>query len=458
MTNEWLSQRMGISDIEIEAQSITQRYLLVDSIRTLSNAFVQIFVLLYIIEVLGFYQAGIVLGINLIASSIIDYPTGGLADTIGHKKVLLIAYVFHILFYGIILIASTFDHFVIASLIWAIAFAQESGALEAWFDNSYKITSKKSDIDRKIYGVFQGKKLGINQAINAIFFVVGGIISQQFSRQILFTVNIGVLVFVFLAIFFLIYSPNNKSVMESTDEEEVDQDNESSILQTLLEGIRFATYNKRNGYYFLGQSILFATGTVWYLLFLFPYYSSYSGGRDDITGVLRSILFLIGILAAFIAAKLSKSIKNLPKWIIISSLMIDSVFLFVNYIYYILVPPPTQFELLPFIGVILVFNTTGGLFLALFIIILGKYELDYFPDNLRNSLLSFRASLATAFAFPLQIFAGWVVVTYNFATGILVLALISVVGISVLSLSFRNPLEDYQSQKERVANYVTPTG
>ncbi|MFV2015864.1 MAG: MFS transporter, partial [Candidatus Heimdallarchaeota archaeon] len=374
------------------------------------------------------------------------------------KKVLLIAYVFHILFYGIIVLASTFDQFVIASIIWAIAFAQESGALEAWFDNSYKITSKNSDNDREIYGVFQGKKLGIYQAINAIFFVVGGIISQQFSRQTLFILNIGVLAIVFLSIFFLIYSPNTWNETESTNEEKVDQDDETSFVQTLLEGIRFATYDKRNGYYFLGQAILFATGTVWYLLFLFPYYNSYSGGRDDITGVLRSILFLIGIVWAFIAARLSKSIKNLPKWIIISSLMIDSVFLFVNYIYYILVPPTSQFELLPFVGVILIFNTTCGLFIALFIVILGKYELDYFPDNLRNSLLSFRASIATAFAFPLQVFAGWVVVNYNFGTGILVLALISVVGIFVLSLSFRYPLGEYQSHKERLATYVTPKG
>lgn len=458
MANQWLSQLMGIQNIEREAQSITQRYLVVDSLRTLSNAFVQIFILLYIIEVLGFYQAGIVLGINLITASIVDYPTGGLADTIGHKKVLLLAYTFHILFYGIILLATTFDHFVIASIIWAIAFAQESGALEAWFDNSYKITSKNSDIDREIYGVFQGKKLGFNHAINAVFFVVGGIISQQFSRQILFTANIGVLVIVFLGIFFLIYSPQNKTENESTDEEAVGQEGETSVFQTLMEGIRFATYNKRNGYYFLGHAILFSTGTVWYLLFLFPYYSSYSGGRDDITGVLRSILFLFGIIEAFIAARLSKSIKNLPKWILITSLSIDSLFLFANYIFYILVPPSSQFELLPFIGVILVFNTFGGLFLALFIVILGKYELDYFPDHLRNSLLSLRASLVTAFAFPLQVFAGWVVVNYNFSTGILLLAMISIVGISVLSMSFRNPMEEYQSSKERSVNYVTPTG
>ena len=63
------------------------------------------------------------------------------------------------------------------------------------------------------------------------------------------------------------------------------------------------------------------------------------------------------------------SIKNLPKWILICSFSIDSLFLFANYAYYVLVPPPSQFEILPFIGVILVFNTFGGLFLALFIVI-----------------------------------------------------------------------------------------
>lgn len=458
MNNQWLIQKMGIEKIQYEAQSVSLRYLFVDGLRTLSNAFVQIFIFLYIIDELGYYKAGLVLGINLIASSIFDYPTGGLADTIGHKTVLLIAYVFHIGFYTIILFAATFNQFVIASIIWAMAYAQESGALETWFDNSYKITSKDSDPEREVYGVFQGKKLGINQAINAIFFVVGGVISQQFSRLILFSVNIVILIVIFIAILFLVYSPQINNKVDTQENLILDQQKDRSFVQTFKEGIRFATFNKRNRYYFFGQAILFSTGTVWYLLFLFPYYSAYSGGRDDITGVLRSILFLFGIIEAFIAARLSKSIKNLPKWILICSFSIDSLFLFSNYVYYILVPPPDQFELLPFIGVILVFNTFGGLFLALFIVVLGKYELDYFPDSLRNSLFSFRASLVTAFAFPLQILAGWMVANHGFSSGILLVASISIVGISVLSLSFRHPMEQFQFELDNPITSITPTG
>ena len=72
MVNNWLARRMGISQLDGEAQSITLRYLIVDSLRTLTNAFVQIFILLYIIDELGFKEAGIVLGINLIATRSVE--------------------------------------------------------------------------------------------------------------------------------------------------------------------------------------------------------------------------------------------------------------------------------------------------------------------------------------------------------------------------------------------------
>ncbi|MFX0091286.1 MAG: MFS transporter, partial [Candidatus Hodarchaeota archaeon] len=103
------------------------------SVLVLSSSFIIIFYLNYI----SFSELGLLLAFFTIAITIFDYPTGTLADTIGTKKVLFLAYSTLGISLTILFLSNTFFGFLIAQFLSGFGYAQLSGTLEAWYINNY---------------------------------------------------------------------------------------------------------------------------------------------------------------------------------------------------------------------------------------------------------------------------------------------------------------------------------
>jgi MFS family permease len=393
------------------------------------------FSILFIIDELGFYQAGIIFSINVFLISILDFPTGGIADTIGYRTVMLISYVFYILFFYFLIQAEVLLDFIFAIVFYSIAIAQESGALESWFDNNYKQSVGETDSQRIHYGDFQGKRRGIGLALSGIFFVIGGVIAQTYSRKFLFGMNIILLLLILLFIQFGLRRPHDE--LSDSDLGIQDAKSGKSYLKTLKDGIDFVIADTHNFFYFLGFSLTLAATTAWAYLFVFPVYNSYSAGRDDLTSVFRSILFISSIPFAVLAGKISKRInlaKNIKLGIIITFAFNIPIYFFGIYLYFIFSPPHASFHLASFLGLIVWILVITSIAYDLGPILIQKFEIDYFPDEQRNSLLSLRSSVISLLSFPLQISGGWIAENYSLETGVLYMSVISLVGVAILSL------------------------
>ncbi|MDF1537644.1 MAG: MFS transporter [Candidatus Thorarchaeota archaeon] len=104
----------------------------------------------------GLGLLGILVSIEMVVQTLLDYPSGALGDWIGQRWVIGIGNAL----YGVVFLMVSFvtvstPFWFLAALfaVQGIAQSQISGAWGAWFDNNYRV-AMPNDTDRKQYGVF----------------------------------------------------------------------------------------------------------------------------------------------------------------------------------------------------------------------------------------------------------------------------------------------------------------
>lgn len=83
-------------------------------------------------------QIGIAMAVMSTAVLLLELPTGGLADTIGRKRIYMISVFFYIIGYFFMLFASTFIHLLGVVVLIGIGRALSSGSIDAWFIDEHK--------------------------------------------------------------------------------------------------------------------------------------------------------------------------------------------------------------------------------------------------------------------------------------------------------------------------------
>ena len=90
-------------------------------------------VLLLLQRGLTLSQVGLALAAQGVVVMMLELPTGGLADAVGRRRVLLTAMVFGIASTGLFLVADSFPMFSAAWALQGVYRALDSGPLEAWY-------------------------------------------------------------------------------------------------------------------------------------------------------------------------------------------------------------------------------------------------------------------------------------------------------------------------------------
>ncbi len=83
-------------------------------------------------------QVGIAMAVMGTTVLVLELPTGGLSDTLGRKRVYIIAVVFYIAGYLLILAAGTFIILLAAVILIGTGRALSSGSIDAWFVDEHK--------------------------------------------------------------------------------------------------------------------------------------------------------------------------------------------------------------------------------------------------------------------------------------------------------------------------------
>ncbi|MHA2232203.1 MAG: hypothetical protein ACXAB4_06915, partial [Candidatus Hodarchaeales archaeon] len=139
------------SDLPKEARSLVSKFLILSGLMRTLFLLSSTFYVLFVIDLVGFAELGVLLAVGFILQAIIDYPSGAFADWLGQRWVLSFAYLIHSLAFALLILADSFFTLLFIFVLEAIAKSLESGAIQAWFDNNYKTLAAKEDPENVAY-------------------------------------------------------------------------------------------------------------------------------------------------------------------------------------------------------------------------------------------------------------------------------------------------------------------
>ncbi len=428
---------------------------------TLSTTFYTIFIAEALgggdfIEGLGLL--GILVSIEMITQTVLDYPSGALGDAIGQRYVIAIGNILYgVVFFMVSFVTSTtpFLYLVAIFMIQGIAQSQISGAWGAWFDNNYRV-AMPNDTERKQYGIFWGRMGMISQIAATAALIPGSILATAFNRPFVFQLEaVGAIFFAMLVMRFIRDFPEVEAMRE-------EKPSMSQYMTLLKEGVSYLWNTPFVKFLVIGSMLAASTISVWGQLILFPLYFSYLI-TDVAVASFRTIAFIPGVAANERSGVWSQKFEP-KKWIPRFRLLQACGFVF-----YIILSammfffPPVENAtnmvtvLLPFTSlviielpvehvtpIVLLFATFAvTLFFGGFADILTQRELlDAIPDRNRNSLYSLQPTILLILATPQIAILGWLIPIIGFPTTLLICAVISLVGVFIIryALSLEKPV------------------
>ena len=118
----------------LDARAVQRRYVALVALRWLpTGLLIPIFVLLPLSRGLSLTQIGLVFAVQGLVVLALELPTGGLADAIGRRPVLVIAGFVSLASLSLFYVAGSVEMFVAAVFLQGIYRALDSGPLEAWY-------------------------------------------------------------------------------------------------------------------------------------------------------------------------------------------------------------------------------------------------------------------------------------------------------------------------------------
>jgi MFS family permease len=442
---------------------------------TLSSTFYTIFVAEALgggnfIDGLGLL--GVLVAIEMITQTILDYPSGALGDAIGQRYVIAIGNgLYGVVFFMVSFVnsATPFPYLVALFMIQGIAQSQISGAWSAWFDNNYRVAMPE-DKDRKQYGVFWGRMGMIAQIAATAALIPGSILATVFNRPFVFQIEaVGAVFFAMLVMRYIRDFPEVEALREK-------KPSMSEYTSLLKEGVSYLWNTPFVKFLVIGSMLCASTISVWGQLILFPLYFSYLI-TDVAVASYRTIAFIPGVAANERSGVWSQKFEP-KKWIprfrlvqacglvfyvVLSAMMYffppvpnatEMVTLMLPFTSYVLIELPIQ-HLIPIILLFSLFTVT--MFFGGFAEILTQRELlDAIPDRNRNSLYSLQPTILLILATPQIVILGWVIPLIGFPATLLICAGVSLIGVMIIrhALSLEKPVV----KCEAVSNDKTTDG
>lgn len=417
---------VGINQLPDQARGIIRKFGLIRAMGTLFSLSGTFFVL-YIIDNVGFKQAGTVMAVMAATMMLFDYPSGSLGDYIGQRWVLGIAYILTAFNFYLFSIANSMYDFIIVAALFGISDAQFSGALQSWLDNNYKKIKEDTDNERKNYGYTMTRLRGIDQFLFAISIIIGGFLATTRSREFVFQLQI-FLMFIMLIVVLFTLKDIEESEITITKQEE----NENNYLDFLKGGLKFVLSSKVITLFILGYAIITTAWILWGSLILFPIYFGYSGS-DSMAGILRSVIFFITVVLQLYTAKLTKKFEkhHLPIFLILQIvLLFGGITVLLHFL-----PLADNFSLIGFIFLILIMILSVATTMHFIDALFGRIMLDLVPSENRNAIYSLLPTLSNLFAIPLLPITGAFIEGSGLIYGVILTMSISIFGFILIFAS-----------------------
>lgn len=161
----------------VGATALRRRYVLLTGLRWLPVGFTTpLLVLLQLSRGLTLGQVGITMACFGATTALLELPTGGLADAVGRRPVLVASSVLGIVVFGLMLVADGLGLWIAIKLLAGAARALDSGPLEAWYVDEVRRLDPGADIR---HGLSRGHAVeGVGLGSSA---VAGGLLPVAFG-------------------------------------------------------------------------------------------------------------------------------------------------------------------------------------------------------------------------------------------------------------------------------------
>ncbi|MFX1506892.1 MAG: MFS transporter [Promethearchaeota archaeon] len=423
---------LGVNELPKQAQNLILRVvlsvMLLDLIWNLSTAFY----VLFVIDLVGIKQLGILIAVGFLLQAVLDYPSGALGDWIGQRWILFFGFSLQALAFTALLFANSFSSLLVVYVLEAIAVSQQSGAIATWLDNNYKVVA--DDPQRDKYKFFMGRWRVFMFIAPGVSIAFGGVLATVYERKLVFFIQ--VIGLATLAILFLMIVKDFPSV-------ERPKRSLRNYFHLLGEGIQFVLLNKMMFLFVVGLCISETVSLVWIQMMLYPVYFGYTGS-DSGVGFLRFIVLMLGTILAFYAAKIATklSIKWIP-WLILSNtaLFFWGMALLTAYF------PVDKNAFTPLaILFLLTVYASSLLFHNLRMVLRQRLFLDLIPDRNRNSIYSLIPTLLLITGAPVMIIGGYLIENLGISLTAWILGTVGVFSFIFYYLSIRTiPKEQLDS-------------
>jgi predicted MFS family arabinose efflux permease len=128
---------------------VRRRFLILLGLRWLpAGLLIPVIVLLLLERGLSLGQVGLVFAAQGLMVLILELPTGGLADSIGRRRVLLIAGIFDTAAITLLTVADTLPALALVFALQGVYRALESGPLDSWYVDTAQALDPDADIER----------------------------------------------------------------------------------------------------------------------------------------------------------------------------------------------------------------------------------------------------------------------------------------------------------------------
>ena len=382
-----ISRILGTREFDKDSRRLFKNYFLLTILMTSVRLIADAFFILYILDRIGYSKTSLLLAIRFLTQAVIDYPTGALGDWIGHKRVIFIAYISHsftFVLLGSLLFFSPSNiviYLIFISILQSFSLAQESGALQSWFDNGYNEIAKANDPEKEIYSGVFGKTQILGSVIGIFTIMIGGLIAEIWSREILFLFQACVTLFIAFIGYRAMtgFAEKEKPILTLTNYQKM-----------LTNGIKVAIKSRKIFFLSITYILITIFITTWGALFLFPIYFGYSGSDQQMAS-LRTVIFALGLPISILGVMLAKKLKP-EKWIPILLFFFSTVWIALySYIFTKYPLPLTEAEASFNLSAI-VFVVIAALYLrflaVIFLTLYQKLMVELIPDEHRNSYYS----------------------------------------------------------------------
>jgi DHA1 family tetracycline resistance protein-like MFS transporter len=133
----------------VTTTEIQHRYLLLVALRWLpTGLLIPVLVLLMLDRGLTLGQIGLATAAQGVMILLLELPTGGLADAVGRRNVLVVASGFDLLAVAVMISAGSLGSFALVFALQGIARALMSGPLDAWYVDAVQLADPEANIER----------------------------------------------------------------------------------------------------------------------------------------------------------------------------------------------------------------------------------------------------------------------------------------------------------------------